>query len=52
MLKGRHLVEPGNFSIEEMDGLFTLAERIEADPGYLRESCWQPCFSSPAPGPG
>ncbi|GHU60568.1 aspartate carbamoyltransferase [Spirochaetia bacterium] len=38
-LKGRHLVEPGDFSIEEMDGLFTLAERIEADPQYLRESC-------------
>ncbi|MDR2738948.1 MAG: aspartate carbamoyltransferase [Treponema sp.] len=39
MLKGRHLVEPGNFSVEEMDGLFTLAEKIEADPLYLRESC-------------
>jgi aspartate carbamoyltransferase catalytic subunit len=39
MLKGRHLVEPGNFSIEEMDGLFTLAEKIETDPLYLRESC-------------
>ncbi|GHT95678.1 aspartate carbamoyltransferase [Spirochaetia bacterium] len=39
MLTGRHLVEPGNFSIEEMDGLFNLAERIEQDGGYLRESC-------------
>jgi aspartate carbamoyltransferase catalytic subunit len=39
MLKGRHLVEPGNFSIEEMDGLFRLAERIEAEKGYLRDSC-------------
>jgi aspartate carbamoyltransferase catalytic subunit len=39
MLTGRHLVEPGNFSIEEMDALFTLAERIEQDGGYLRESC-------------
>jgi aspartate carbamoyltransferase catalytic subunit len=39
MLKGRHLLEPGNFSLEEMDGLFTLAEKIEADPAYLRESC-------------
>ncbi|GHV81040.1 aspartate carbamoyltransferase [Spirochaetia bacterium] len=38
-LKGRHLVEPGDFSIEEMSGLFSLAERIEADPAYLRESC-------------
>jgi aspartate carbamoyltransferase catalytic subunit len=32
-------VEPGNFSLEEMDGLFGLAEKIEADPAYLRESC-------------
>jgi aspartate carbamoyltransferase catalytic subunit len=39
MLKGRHLVEPGNFSLDEMDGLFALAEKIEADPAYLRESC-------------
>jgi aspartate carbamoyltransferase catalytic subunit len=40
MLKGRNLIEPGNFSLEEMDGLFTLAERIEAGQGgYLRESC-------------
>jgi aspartate carbamoyltransferase catalytic subunit len=39
MLKGRHLVEPGNFSLEEMDGLFDLAEKIESDPAYLRESC-------------
>jgi aspartate carbamoyltransferase catalytic subunit len=39
MLKGRHLIEPGNFTIAEMDELFTLAERIEIDQGYLRESC-------------
>ncbi|AEF84086.1 aspartate carbamoyltransferase [Treponema primitia ZAS-2] len=39
MLKGRHLIEPGDFTIEELDGLFSLAERIEADPAYLRESC-------------
>jgi aspartate carbamoyltransferase catalytic subunit len=39
MLAGRHLVEPGNFTIEEMDGLFCLAERIEEEPRYLRESC-------------
>ncbi|GHV76712.1 aspartate carbamoyltransferase [Spirochaetia bacterium] len=38
-LTGRHLVEPGDFSLEEMDGLFTLAERLEAEPEYLRESC-------------
>jgi aspartate carbamoyltransferase catalytic subunit len=39
MLKGRSLVEPGNFSLEEMDGLFCLAEKIEGDENYLRESC-------------
>jgi aspartate carbamoyltransferase catalytic subunit len=39
MLEGRDLIEPGNFSLEELAGLFTLAERIEADQGCLRESC-------------
>jgi aspartate carbamoyltransferase catalytic subunit len=39
MLKGRHLIEPGDFSIEELDALFALAERIEDDQGYLRTSC-------------
>jgi aspartate carbamoyltransferase catalytic subunit len=39
MLKGRSLVEPGNFSVEEMEGLFRLAEKIEREPSYLRESC-------------
>jgi aspartate carbamoyltransferase catalytic subunit len=39
MLKGRSLVEPGDFSQEELEGLFLLAEKIEDDPAYLRESC-------------
>jgi aspartate carbamoyltransferase catalytic subunit len=39
MLKGRSLIEPVNFSIEEMEALFVLAERIEKDEAYLRESC-------------
>ncbi|MDR0760407.1 MAG: aspartate carbamoyltransferase [Treponema sp.] len=39
MLKGRHLVEPGDFSVEEMETLFSLAEHIEQDETYLRESC-------------
>ena len=39
MLHGRSLIEPGNFTLEEMDGLFALAEKIEADAAYLRESC-------------
>jgi len=39
MLKGRSFIEPGNFSLEEMDDLFTLAEKIENDENFLRESC-------------
>ncbi|MDR0670308.1 MAG: aspartate carbamoyltransferase [Treponema sp.] len=39
MLEGRSLVEPGDFSLEEMDRLFNLAEKIEEDGGFLRESC-------------
>jgi aspartate carbamoyltransferase catalytic subunit len=39
MLKGRSLVEPEDFSIEEMESLFLLAEKIEKDEKYLRESC-------------
>jgi aspartate carbamoyltransferase catalytic subunit len=33
------LVEPGDFSVEELEALFDLAERIEEDGAYLRESC-------------
>jgi aspartate carbamoyltransferase catalytic subunit len=39
MFKGRHLIEPGNFSVAEMDELFDLTEKIEKNEGYLRESC-------------
>ncbi|MDR1575798.1 MAG: aspartate carbamoyltransferase [Treponema sp.] len=39
MLEGRSLIEPGNFSRAEMDSLFCLAEKIERDEKYLRESC-------------
>jgi aspartate carbamoyltransferase catalytic subunit len=38
-LAGRSLIEPGNFTLEEMDGLFSLAEKIERDETYLRDSC-------------
>ncbi|MDR1096156.1 MAG: aspartate carbamoyltransferase [Spirochaetaceae bacterium] len=31
MLQGRHLIEPSDFSLEELDELFTLAQRIEED---------------------
>ncbi|MDR1588270.1 MAG: aspartate carbamoyltransferase [Treponema sp.] len=39
MLRGRSLIEPDNFSIKEMDKLFSLAEKIENEENYLRESC-------------
>jgi aspartate carbamoyltransferase catalytic subunit len=39
MRTGRQLVEPGDFSDEEMDSLFSLAARIEAEETYLRDSC-------------
>jgi len=39
MLKGRSLIEPGDFTLEETDSLFALAEKIETDERYLRESC-------------
>jgi len=39
MLNGRSLIEPSNFSLEEMDLLFDLAEKIETEKQYLRDSC-------------
>jgi len=39
MLKGKSLIEPEDFTLAEMDGLFSLAEKIEKDKKYLRESC-------------
>ncbi|MDR3019757.1 MAG: aspartate carbamoyltransferase [Treponema sp.] len=39
MLRGRSLVEPEDFTLEEMEGLFSLEEKIEKDEKYLRESC-------------
>jgi len=38
MLKGRSLIEPEDFSLSEMDFLFSLAEKIEKDEKYLRQS--------------
>jgi len=38
MLKGRSLVEPEDFSLSEMKFLFSLAEKIEKDDKYLRET--------------
>jgi aspartate carbamoyltransferase catalytic subunit len=38
MLKGRHIIEPGDFSLEELDQLFDLAGRIERE-ACLRDVC-------------
>ena len=39
MLKERSLVEPGDFNKDELEELFALAEKIENNGSYLRESC-------------
>ena len=39
MLKGRHYIEPLNFSMEEMENLFKLAGDIEKNPAAYREAC-------------
>ncbi|HUW70974.1 MAG TPA: aspartate carbamoyltransferase [bacterium] len=39
MLKGRHLIEPRDFDVQELDRLFALAQRVEEDEAYLRDSC-------------
>ena len=39
MLKGRHLIEPLDFSSEEMEELFRRAEEIEKNPASFRDLC-------------
>lgn len=39
MLKGRSLLEPMDFSLEELDGIFNLADRIIADPQKYAHAC-------------
>ena len=39
MLKGRSLLEPMDFSLEELDGIFDLAGRIIADPQKYAHAC-------------
>ncbi|MDR3324580.1 MAG: aspartate carbamoyltransferase [Spirochaetaceae bacterium] len=39
MLRGRSLIGPRDFTLEELDDLFTLTEKIERDASFLRESC-------------
>jgi len=38
-LKGRHFIEPLNFSVEEMEALFALAVEIEKNPGVYQDCC-------------
>lgn len=35
----RHLMNPLDFSVEELDRLFDLANRIEADPASYAHAC-------------
>jgi aspartate carbamoyltransferase catalytic subunit len=39
MLTGRHLIEPDNFTLEELETIFALAEKIEREEERLRDSC-------------
>jgi aspartate carbamoyltransferase catalytic subunit len=39
MLKGRHLIEPRDFSVQELDWLFTRAETIEDNPKDWQDVC-------------
>ncbi|WP_427338010.1 aspartate carbamoyltransferase [Caloranaerobacter sp. DY30410] len=39
MLKGRHLIEPNDFTIEELDEIFTLAEDIIKKPEAYSDVC-------------
>jgi aspartate carbamoyltransferase catalytic subunit len=39
MLTGRSFIEPLKFTMEETDGLFTLAEKIEREPAKYRDAC-------------
>lgn len=39
MMETRHLIEPENLSLDELDGLFVLAERIKNDPARFKELC-------------
>jgi aspartate carbamoyltransferase catalytic subunit len=39
MLTGRSLIDPEDFTLEETETLFYLAEKIEKEQKYLRESC-------------
>lgn len=39
MLKGRHLIDPMDFSIEEIDSILDLADKIVENPGNYAHAC-------------
>jgi aspartate carbamoyltransferase catalytic subunit len=39
MLKGRHLIESNDFSLEEQEEIFTLADQIMANEGHYLDAC-------------
>ncbi len=39
MLTGRHLIDPMDFTIEELDQVFELADKIIADPAHFSDAC-------------
>ncbi|MFZ7132362.1 MAG: aspartate carbamoyltransferase [Eubacteriales bacterium] len=39
MLKGRHLIEPYDFTVEELNEIFRLADMIIANPAYYLDIC-------------
>jgi aspartate carbamoyltransferase catalytic subunit len=47
MLEGRHLIEPLNFSMEEMENLFRKAEEIEKNPKTAIDLCRGKLLATP-----
>ena len=39
MLKGRHLIEPGDLSVSEIDEICSLAEQMNVDPSAFQDVC-------------
>ena len=39
MLKGRHLIEPGDLSVSEIDEIISLAEQMTVDPISFQDVC-------------
>jgi len=39
MLKGRHLIEPGDLAVSEIDEIISLAEQMIVDPISFQDVC-------------